>query len=440
MTRSSRPAPNRAIRPAARAKAPWRRALAATALGLMAALPAAPARASDLLLMHRWTTPAELAALNILREKVEMRGDRWIPLAVTKKDGAPRTVLDMLGEGIAPTAFLEMHPSIYRPLAHMGRLLSLDQQFTDNGLLAQLPDLVRQAITVDGGVVKVPASLHADATIYYNKAVAQAAGIDPEKWTSLEDMWADFPAIRKAGVLPLAIGQQPWQITYLAMSLLASLGGAEVFTGTFGPTPDLAVLDDPAFVDMFTWLRRFQQEADAGGAGRDWNIATHMVISGQALMQIQVDWMKAEWQAAGKTAGRDYGCLFLPGARALPIGVESWGLVGGTSPEQDATARAFADDMVDVDTQIRFAAAMGATPVRRDAWTALDGCATAVTAALEKPGFAVLTPMLTTPVPWYVAIRTVLISYWDDASMTPAQAIHALREAAPKALASAPEH
>ncbi|WP_171015688.1 extracellular solute-binding protein [Devosia sp. FKR38] len=411
-----------------------------TALSLMASLNIQPAQAGDLLLMHRWSTPAELAALNVLRDKVESRGDRWIPLAINGDGARGRTVLDMLAEGIAPTVFLEMHPEIYRPLAKMGRLLTLERQFTNTGLIEHLPELVRQAITVDGAVVKVPAALHADATIYYNKDVARAAGIDPETWTSLDAMWADFPAIRKAGILPLAIGRQPWQITYLAMSLLASLGGAEPYNATFGTRPDPRALNDPAFADMLTWLRRFQQEADAAARGRDWNIATRMVISGQALMQIQVDSMKAEWHAAGKAEGTDYGCIFLPGARAVPFSVESWGLVGGSSPEADATARAFADDMTAIDTQTRFAAAMGAIPVRRDAWTDLDGCATAAAAAVERPGYAVPTPMLTTPVPWILAIQTVLTKYWDDASMSPEQAIHALRNAAPRALANPSGH
>lgn len=424
---------------AARARAPWRPLVALT-LALTISLSALPARAGDLLIMHRWYTPAELAALNILREKVENRGDRWIPLAIHAHGRPGKSVLDLIEDDINPTVFQEMHPSIYRRMAKMGRLTSLKGQFAQSGLLAQLPDLVRQAITLDADVVKIPAALHADATIYYNKAVARAVGVDPEHWTSLDDMWADFPAVRSAGFLPLAIGEQPWQTTYLAMSLLAALGGAEVYNEMFSATPNLAVLDDPAFASMLIWLRRFQREADHGAPDRDWNIATGMVISGQALMQVQVDTMKAEWQTAGKNEASDYGCTFLPGAKAVPMSVESWGVVDGLSAQSEATGRAFAADVTAVDTQIRFASAMGAAPVRRDAWIGLDHCASAVVATVQDPDRAVLTPLLTTPVPWIVATQRVLTQYWDTPQMSPPQAISALRASLMPTTTAAPPH
>ena len=404
--------------------------IAALVVVLAASLFSQPAQSGDLLIMHRWYTPAELAALNILREKVESRGDRWIPLAINARGKPAKTVIDLIADGIYPNAFHEMHPGIYRPLAETGKLLSLQDQFADSGLLAQLPDLVRDAITVDADVVKIPAALHADATIYYNKDVARAAGVDPQSWTSLEAMWADFPAVRDAGYLPLAIGEQPWQVTYLAMSLLASLGGAEVYDGIFGATPDPQGLDDPAFAEMLVWLRRFEREADDSAPGRDWNIATGMVISGQALMQVQGDGMRAEWQAAGKTEADDYGCLFLPGAKAVPMSVETWGLVGGLSAESEATGRAFAQDVTAVDTQIRFARAIGAVPVRRDAWIDLDPCARQVATAIDTTGHAVLTPLLTTPAPWIAAIQRALTDYWDTPEMSPRHVIAALHAAA----------
>ncbi len=45
-----------------------------------------------------------------------------------------------------------------------------------------------------------------------------------------------------------------------------------------------------------------------GFSGRDWNIATSMVINGEAAMQIMGDWAKGEFTAAGKKAGVDYLC------------------------------------------------------------------------------------------------------------------------------------
>jgi glucose/mannose transport system substrate-binding protein len=289
-----------------------------------------------------------------------------------------------------------------------------------------LPAVVRAAITIDGHIVKVPATIHADATLYYSRAVAVAAGVDPESWTSLEDMWADLPAVHAAGYLPLAIGAQPWQIGYLTHSLVASIGGPALYGGLYGETPDPAALDDPALLEVFAWLRRFQHEADAGAAGRDWNMATNMVIGGAALLQVQGDWMKGEWQAAGKAEGTDFGCRLLPGALALPVTIDSWGLLGGVPPATEAAERAFADAVVDPQVQQAFAAAKGATPVRLDARAGIDACSRGVLAALGQPGFALPSPHLTVPPDWVAAIWATAAAFWNDPAMTPAAAIAGL--------------
>src|SRR5690606_34007497 len=149
--------------------------------------------------------------------------------------------------------------------------------------------------------VKAPATIHADAMIYYSRAVAAAAGIDPKSWTSLESMWADFATVRDAGFQPIALGAQPWQVGYLTHALVASLAAPGVYDGLYGAGVDPAVLDDASLLEVFAWLRRFQQEADAAAVSRDWNMATSQVIKGQALLQLQGDWMKGEWHAADKT-------------------------------------------------------------------------------------------------------------------------------------------
>src|SRR5690606_6154317 len=156
--------------------------------------------------------------------------------------------------------------------------------FAASGVLTQLPQVVRDAITIDGAIVKTPATIHADAMIYYSRAVAAAAGVDPAGWTSLEAMWADFPAIRAAGFRPLALGAQPWQVGYLTHALVASLGAPGVYAGLYGQTIDPAVFDDASLETVFAWLRRFQQEADSDAAQRDWNMATSQVIQGRALL------------------------------------------------------------------------------------------------------------------------------------------------------------
>ncbi len=397
-------------------------------LALASAL-SVPASAADLVIYHNWASPAELSALNVLRDALEARGHSWMPLAIPHDANGDIDVVQLIAAGTTPNVFLQMQPDIYRTLDSEGKVLHLDEQFASSGALAQLPQVVRDAITIDGAIVKVPTAIHADAMLYYNRSVAAAAGIDPEEWTSLEDMWADFDVVRAAGFQPIAIGAQPWQVGYLTHSLVASLGAPGVYAGLYGETIDPAVLYDASLLDVFAWLRRFQQEADEGAVQRDWNMATSMVINGTALLQVQGDWMKGEWKAAGKSDTADFGCRFVPGAAHVPVTVDSWGLLGGVSPEMETAERAFADLVVDAEVQARFAAAKGSTPVRLDARGDIDSCSKKALEALDRSGFALPTPHLTASPAWVAAVWVVANEFWNDETMMPADAVAALKAA-----------
>jgi glucose/mannose transport system substrate-binding protein len=56
---------------------------------------------------------------------------------------------------------------------------------------------------------------------------------------------------------------------------------------------------------------------DKDAAGRDWNLATAMVINGKAGMQFMGDWAKGEFTAAGKKPGKDYLCVAAPARQAF---------------------------------------------------------------------------------------------------------------------------
>lgn len=403
----------------------WTKRLVGQAVALAMAIPAVSA--ADIVVYHNWASPAELAALNVLRGALEAEGNHWLPLAIPHDADGDMNVIELIDAGVPPNVFLQLQPDIYRSLEQRGQLLHLDEQFAASGVLQQLPAVVRNAITVDGAIVKAPATIHADAMIFYNRAVAKAAGVDPESWTSLDEMWADLDKVQAAGFDPIAMGAQPWQVGYLTHALVASLAAPGVYAGLYGETVDAAVLDDPSLIKVFEWLRRFQQRADDNAINRDWNMATSAVISGKALLQLQGDWMKGEWHAAGKGEARDFGCIFVPGAAHVPVTVDSWGLLGGVSPEVEAAERAFAAAVVDVTVQAHFAAAKGSTPVRVDAHGGIDACSRKVLQALDRPDFALPTPHLTATLGWVASVWDVANDFWNDPAMTPTTAIAALK-------------
>jgi glucose/mannose transport system substrate-binding protein len=74
-------------------------------------------------------------------------------------------------------------------------------------------------------------------------------------------------------------------------------------------------------------LRRLKPYTDDKSAGRDWNQATALVITGKAGFQLMGDWAKGEFLAASQEAGRDFSCTPAPGtAHAYSFNVDSFAM------------------------------------------------------------------------------------------------------------------
>jgi glucose/mannose transport system substrate-binding protein len=156
-------------------------------------------------------------------------------------------------------------------------------------------------------------------------------------------------------------------------------------------------------------------------------MTTNEVISGHALMQIHGDWMKGEWRVAGKEAGKDFGCIPVPGYKAVAVTVDGWGALGGQSAEKDAAEMLFAQTVTDATVNAEFASVKGATPVRDDVDAAsLDVCAQRVVALLKDEGAQVNNPSVTVDADWSNAIWEVAFNFWSDPTMTEDAAIAAL--------------
>ncbi len=78
-------------------------------------------------------------------------------------------------------------------------------------------------------------------------------------------------------------------------------------------------------VGVFDTVRKIETYFDNGRTGRDWNLATAMVINGKAGMQFMGDWAKGEFAGANKTSGTDYVCAPVPGtSKAYTFNVDSF--------------------------------------------------------------------------------------------------------------------
>ena len=148
---------------------------------------------------------------------------------------------------------------------------------------------------------------------------------------------------------------------------------------------------------VFAQMAEIRGMDDEGFSGRDWNLATAMVINGEAAMQIMGDWAKGEFANAGQVAGEDFACIPV-------LKMDDGGfvyLVNSLSffaqPDADAVAAqaTLASAIMDPEVQVAFNQAKEAIPARADTnFSDLDACAQATAAdfsASDTAGTAVPT-------------------------------------------------
>ena len=213
------------------------------------ALGAAPSLASavELTLFHTWSNESEMAALNsILNAYTAKTGNTLKTASVPHETAGESPLVSLVIAGTPPNLFIAAEAGFFRDLRDKGLGQEVGPLFDQIGATKAFPETVLKAITVDGHVVKIPTGVHIDGMLYYNKKVAAAAGVDPTKWTSLADMWADQAKVEKAGFTFEAIGGNTFQAGYTFHALLAAVAGPDVYNRFYKVPVDKTVFDDPA--------------------------------------------------------------------------------------------------------------------------------------------------------------------------------------------------
>ncbi len=388
------------------------------------------ASAEELVGYHGWSTTSEISALRVLIDQFEAQGHTWVDLAIPHESESNLGLINLITGGNPPNIFVESNPGVYRDLVTMGYGQPVTELFNSTGVTENLPDAVLQSITVDGEIMKIPTGIHIDGMVYYNLDVAEAAGVDPASWTSVDDMLADFDKVAEAGYMPIAVGGQSFQVGYLFHALIAAVAGPDIYYRMYQDPPDPTVFDEPAVKDVIELVRTFSELADDGSMNRSWSETTNLVITGQALMHLHGDWMKGEWRAAGKVAGEDFGCINIPGTKALSVTVDSFGILGGVDDETLAAEMDWASIVVDPANTAAFSANKGSSPIRFDAPAdALDICNTVVLDALQDPTMGVQNPFNISDGDWHNSIWDVMFNFWSDPTMTTDEAVEELKYA-----------
>ena len=263
---------------------------------------------------------------------------------------------------------------------------------------------------------------------------AEKAGAKlPTNW---DEFFVAAEALKKAGIIPVAHGGQNWQdfTTFEAVAL--GVGGADFYKKALVQL-DAGSLKSPTMLKVLDTFKKVKGYTDKNAPGRDWNLATAMVIKGEAGMQLMGDWAKGEFIAAGKVPGKDFACVAAPGtAKAFTYNVDSFALfqlkdAGNQKAQQDLAAAIMSPEFQEV-----FNLNKGSIPVRLNMkLDKFDDCAKTSAAdfvASDKAGALVPSIAHGMSVPSAVegAMKDVVSQFWNDDKMTSAQAMDKLVAAA----------
>ena len=283
------------------------------ALGLSSlaiSVAAATAHAGEVEVLHWWTSGGEAKSINVLKELMTEQGHTWKDFAVAGGGGeSAMTVLKSRAIAGNPPAAAQIKGPTIQEWGDLGFLTNLDAVAEKGQWDVVLPQVVSDVMKYDGHYVAAPVNVHRVNWLWANPEIFKKAGASiPSTW---EQFFEAADKIKAAGFTPLAHGGQAWQDATL-FEAIALAKGSQFYTAAFVGLDD-ATLRGADMIDVFKTFKKTREYVDPGFSGRDWNIATSMVINGDAAMQIMGDWAKGEFTAAGKKAGIDYVCYAAPG-------------------------------------------------------------------------------------------------------------------------------
>lgn len=313
--------------------------------------------------LHWWTSGGEARAVGELKAAFEAKGGTWIdsPIAGGGGDAAMTALRARVVAGNPPAAVQLKGPGI-QEWAEQGALNDVEAVASAEGWDAVLPPVLAGIMKYDGKYVAAPVNIHRVDWIWANPEVLAKVGASmPTTWDEFNET-AD--KLQAAGITPLAHGGQPWQDATVFEVVALGVGGPEFYQKALVDL-DRDALTSDTMVATFDQLRKLRGYVDANFSGRDWNLATAMVMNGEAAFQIMGDWAKGEFLAAGKVPGEDFLCAPAPGNGYI-LNADSFTFFKVTGEDQIEGQQVLASEIMSPTFQEIFNLAKGSIPARID--------------------------------------------------------------------------
>jgi glucose/mannose transport system substrate-binding protein len=326
--------------------------------------------------IHHWVSESEVAALKVLTDSLAAKGFTWQDSAVGGLSGANATqaLRTRLAAG-NPPATMQLLGYEGIEWAKEGALRPLNDLYSKNGWENALAPAILPFVKAGDEYFSAPINMHRQNWVWANKKIFDANGIaEPKNW---DELIAAGKKLKQAGITAMALSDESWQILEVFEAILTDQNGTDFYKKAVIDL-DKAALSGPEMLKAFDTLREVRGLVDDGFTGRDWAVATGMVASGQAAMQIMGDWAKGEFLAKGMKPGVDFMCFPTPAAQPnFKFVIDAFGTFKIADANINAGQDAWMETIMDPENQKKFNLIKGSIPARTDvAVDDFDACAT----------------------------------------------------------------
>lgn len=346
--------------------------ICALAVSLIVAMPIQAQQNVEVL--HFWTSGGEAAALSVLKGRLDQQGVKWndMPVAGGGGEAAMTALRARVTSGNPPTAVLLMGFDL-TDWSKLNVLTDLNPLAEREGWDKVVPEAVKKFTKHNGKWIAAPLAVHSINWVWANKEVLNKSGVtsEPKTW---DEFIAAAEKVKKAGYIPLAHGGQAWQEATVFDSVVLATGGADFYRKAFIDL-DAKALGSPTMTKIFERMAQLRRLVDKDFSGRDWNVASGMVISGKAGFQIMGDWAKGEFTNAKKKPGADYLCFPVPGTQGSVAFLSNQFAMFKVGADKSDAQMKMASASLSPEVQSAFNVLKGAVPARVDVSdAAFDSC------------------------------------------------------------------
>jgi glucose/mannose transport system substrate-binding protein len=345
-------------------------------LACVAAVSVSAAVAGEVEVLHYWTSGGEAKSAAELKKIMSSKGHSWKDFAVAGGggDNAMTVLKSRVVSGNPPAAAQIKGPAI-QEWAQEGVLANLDSVAQAEKWDSLLPQVVANVMKHKGSYVAAPVNVHRVNWVWANPDVLKKAGVATMP-ANYDEFFAAAEKVKKAGFIAVAHGGQNWQDFTTFESVVLGVGGAKFYQDALVKL-DPKALSSATMTKSLETFRKIKGYTDAASPGRDWNLATAMVMQGKAGFQFMGDWAKGEFVAAGKKPGKDFLCAAAPGtAKSYTFNVDSFAMfklkdAGAQKAQADLAAAIMSPEFQEV-----FNLNKGSIPVRLSmSMSKFDDCA-----------------------------------------------------------------